>query len=82
MNDARESTIAGGRLEIVDSLRGFALFGVFWANLFNFRCGLRCAGGAGARLDESIPVWSGGVCWRSLTHWKAQPLMRRVPRCT
>ena len=25
-----------GRLEFVDSLRGFALFGVFWANLLIF----------------------------------------------
>jgi uncharacterized membrane protein YeiB len=25
-----------GRLEVVDSLRGFALFGVFWANLLVF----------------------------------------------
>jgi len=33
MKDVGGATPAAGRLEFVDSLRGFALFGVFWANL-------------------------------------------------
>lgn len=33
MRGVGEATPAAGRLEFVDSLRGFALFGVFWANL-------------------------------------------------
>jgi uncharacterized protein len=36
MKEAAPPTTADGRLEFVDSLRGFALFGVFWANLFLF----------------------------------------------
>ncbi|MEO8431471.1 MAG: DUF418 domain-containing protein [Acidobacteriota bacterium] len=36
MRDVGEATPAAGRLEFVDSLRGFALFGVFWANLLIF----------------------------------------------
>ena len=36
MRDVGDATPAGGRLEFVDSLRGFALFGVFWANLLIF----------------------------------------------
>ena len=31
--DVGGATPAAGRLEFIDSLRGFALFGVFWANL-------------------------------------------------
>ena len=30
------ATPASGRLQFVDSLRGFAIFGVFWANLLIF----------------------------------------------
>ena len=33
MRDVGGATPTAGRLEFVDSLRGFALFGVFWANL-------------------------------------------------
>ena len=33
MRGVDDATPAAGRLEFVDSLRGFALFGVFWANL-------------------------------------------------
>jgi uncharacterized protein len=36
MTDRRDATTAGGRLEFVDALRGFALFGVFCANLLIF----------------------------------------------
>lgn len=36
MKDVGDATPAAGRLEFVDSLRGFALFGVFWANLLIF----------------------------------------------
>ncbi len=36
MNDLESAAPASGRLEFVDSLRGFALFGVFWANLLIF----------------------------------------------
>ena len=33
MREVGDAAPAAGRLEFVDSLRGFALFGVFWANL-------------------------------------------------
>ena len=36
MGDSEGLTSASGRLEFIDSLRGFALFGVFWANLLIF----------------------------------------------
>ena len=36
MRDLEGPTSAAGRLEFIDSLRGFALFGVFWANLLIF----------------------------------------------
>lgn len=36
MRDGGDAAPAAGRLEFVDSLRGFALFGVFWANLLIF----------------------------------------------
>jgi uncharacterized protein len=36
MREVGDATPAAGRLEFVDSLRGFALFGVFWANLLIF----------------------------------------------
>jgi uncharacterized protein len=36
MRDVGDATPAAGRLEFVDSLRGFALFGVFWANVLIF----------------------------------------------
>jgi uncharacterized protein len=36
MENLETPTPSGGRLEFVDSLRGFALFGVFWANLLIF----------------------------------------------
>jgi uncharacterized protein len=36
MRDVGDASPAAGRLEFVDSLRGFALFGVFWANLLIF----------------------------------------------
>ncbi len=36
MRAVGDATPAAGRLEFVDSLRGFALFGVFWANLLIF----------------------------------------------
>jgi uncharacterized protein len=36
MNDLKVATAPAGRLEFIDSLRGFALFGVFWANLLIF----------------------------------------------
>ena len=36
MNDLKVATSPAGRLEFIDSLRGFALFGVFWANLLIF----------------------------------------------
>src|SRR4029077_9548737 len=36
MSPAFRGTPAAGRLEFVDSLRGFALLGVFWANLLIF----------------------------------------------
>jgi len=36
MREDGDATPAAGRLEFVDSLRGFALFGVFWANLLIF----------------------------------------------
>ena len=36
MKDLEGPTQPAGRLEFIDSLRGFALFGVFWANLLIF----------------------------------------------
>ena len=36
MRDSEGLTSASERLEFIDSLRGFALFGVFWANLLIF----------------------------------------------
>lgn len=36
MGDLERSSSPGARLEFIDSLRGFALFGVFWANLLIF----------------------------------------------
>ena len=36
MIDRQNATLATERLEFIDSLRGFALFGVFWANLLIF----------------------------------------------
>ncbi len=36
MNQASPTTPTHGRLEFIDSLRGFALLGVFWANLLTF----------------------------------------------
>jgi len=36
MRGVGDTTPVAGRLEFVDSLRGFALFGVFWANLLIF----------------------------------------------
>ena len=36
MREFLDPRSAAGRLEFVDSLRGFALFGVFWANLLIF----------------------------------------------
>jgi uncharacterized protein len=36
MREVGDATPAPGRLEFVDALRGFALFGVFWANLLIF----------------------------------------------
>jgi uncharacterized membrane protein YeiB len=35
-NRVQSSAPAADRLEFVDALRGFALLGVFWANLFIF----------------------------------------------
>jgi uncharacterized protein len=36
MVDLERSSSSGDRLEFIDALRGFALFGVFWANLLIF----------------------------------------------
>ena len=36
MRDSETLSSASERLEFIDSLRGFSLFGVFWANLLIF----------------------------------------------